>query len=84
MAKQDELDAVLQRVRARGTIVAVERNLKKARYRRESLSDEEIKSMLEQKAYYLGRQVPGDSNPFDDWDHPGADRLAKSYRIGRG
>lgn len=75
-------DAMLHRVRSRGIIVAVERKLKQAKYRREHLSDDEISAMLQQKAFYIGRQVKNEPNPFENWDREDAEQLANSYRIG--
>lgn len=77
-------EVMLAIVRSRCTIRATERKLKKSRYRRRPLSDGEIEAMLEQKAFFLGRQLKTDRNPFQDWDDPNAERLAKSFQIGRG
>lgn len=83
MTDAEKLEATLHRVSARGLIVSAERNLSKSRYRREPLSPEEIANALELKAYYLAKKLKSEQNPFEGWHHAGADRLAKSYSMGR-
>lgn len=83
MTDSDALEAALNRVRARGVIVATERSLNHSRYRGRRLTAAEKAAALEQKAYYLGRDLSDQTNPFEDWKHPGAERLAQSYKLGR-
>lgn len=80
-----DLDLQLAVVRSRCTIMATEKKLKKSRHQRRPLSEAEIQMALEQKAFFLGRELKSDVNPFDGWDkHDCADRLAHSFQIGCG
>lgn len=85
MAQEIDLDIQLEVVRSRCTIMAAEKKLRRSKYQRRPLTDSEITTALEQKAYFLGRSLKAAVNPFEGWEkHQCADRLARSFQIGRG
>lgn len=82
MAEYLDPEVMLAVVRSRCTIRSTRRKLEKARHQRRPLSRAEIETALEQKAFFLGRELKTDVNPFEGWDLENADRLAQSFRLG--
>ena len=71
-----EIDEALLRLRARMILKQAERKL---RY----CSDDDKKTGMSIRAYYLGREFPNaDVNPFALLEHPFQDDLVKGFSIG--
>ena len=71
-----ELDKALLRLRASMVLKAAEQKLKRC-------SDEDRRTGLTLRAYYLGREFSGaEVNPFTEMDHPNKEELVHGFSMG--
>lgn len=75
----------IQVIRCRASIITAERSLKKARYHRSPLTNDERNEALICRAFHIGQQFRDISaDPFASWHHPLAGRLSESFQFGQG